>query len=65
MKIDLDSATWRRSGRCDNSGPNCVEVAVTPNGVAIRDSKDPNGPALSFTQDEWDAFKGGIEDGDF
>lgn len=36
---------------------NCVEVAVTSDGGrAVRDSKDPGGPALSFTPTEWAAF---------
>jgi hypothetical protein len=43
--------------RCDNSGPNCVEVAVTPDGGrAVRDSKRPDGAMLTFTASEWDAF---------
>jgi hypothetical protein len=43
--------------RCDNSGPNCVEVAVTPDGGrAVRDSKRADGPVLTFTASEWDAF---------
>lgn len=35
----------------------CVEVATLPNsGCAVRDSKDPYGPVLRFTADEWRAF---------
>jgi len=40
-----------------NNGGNCVEVASdTPSVVAVRDSKDPDGPKLAFTPAEWKAF---------
>lgn len=63
--VDLSRARWRKSSRCDNSGPNCVEVAFVAGAVALRDSKNPGGPALIFTPDEWTAFVGGVMDGEF
>jgi hypothetical protein len=33
--------------------------------IAVRDSKNPSGPALIFTAAEWDAFVGGATDGEF
>ncbi|WP_308016135.1 DUF397 domain-containing protein [Nonomuraea aurantiaca] len=33
--------------------------------MAIRDSKDPHGPALIFTSGEWAAFLAGAKDGEF
>jgi hypothetical protein len=33
--------------------------------IVVRDSKDPLGPVLRFTRSEWDAFIGGVQDGDF
>jgi len=36
---------WRKSSYSTGDGQNCVEVAVVPGAVAIRDSKDPHGPA--------------------
>ncbi|MGH2599998.1 MAG: DUF397 domain-containing protein, partial [Dehalococcoidia bacterium] len=33
--------------------------------VAVRDSKNPDGPALAFTHAEWAAFVGGVQDGEF
>ena len=46
---DLSGAIWRKSSRSNNGG-NCVEVARNLTGiVAVRDSKDPVGPALIFT----------------
>ncbi|MEV4279826.1 DUF397 domain-containing protein [Actinoplanes xinjiangensis] len=48
--MGLSRATWRRSTRSGSSG-NCVEVAGNlPGIVAVRDSRDPNGPALTFTR---------------
>ena len=63
--MDLSSAAWRKSTRSGSSG-NCVEVADNLTGVvAVRDSKDPAGPALTFTPDAWAAFIGGAKDGAF
>lgn len=45
-------------------GP-CVEVANLGNAVAVRDSKDPDGPALIFTPGEWAAFLQGAKAGEF
>jgi Domain of unknown function (DUF397) len=53
MALAFDS-TWHKASSCANA--DCVEVRRTNNGVQIRDSKDPDGPALSFTADEWCAF---------
>jgi hypothetical protein len=43
----------------------CVEVADVPDGVAVRDSKNPTGPVLVFTPTEWAAFVAGVKDGEF
>ena len=52
---DLSGAIWRKSAYSNNGGA-CVEVARNlPGIVAVRDSKDPYGPALIFTADEWAA----------
>jgi hypothetical protein len=53
---DLSGAIWRKSAYSNNGGA-CVEVARNlPGIVAVRDSKDPHGPALIFTADEWAAY---------
>ncbi|HEV2638158.1 MAG TPA: DUF397 domain-containing protein [Actinocrinis sp.] len=65
-ELDLSSASWRKSKRSGNQGGNCVEVAELANGArAVRDSKNPDGPKLVFTAAEWDAFIGGVKDGEF
>jgi len=38
------TVTWHKSSRSSGGGNNCVEVAVVPGSVAIRDSKNPRGP---------------------
>lgn len=56
---------WRKSSR-SGGGDNCVEVAFAADGtVGVRDSKNPTGPVLEFTPTEWDAFAGGVRDGEF
>ncbi|WBB78242.1 DUF397 domain-containing protein [Micromonospora sp. WMMD882] len=53
---DLTGAIWRKSTRSNNGG-NCVEVADnTPGVVGLRDSKDPSGPALTFSPAAWASF---------
>ncbi|MGR6922612.1 DUF397 domain-containing protein [[Actinomadura] parvosata] len=44
---------------------NCVEVAASADGVAVRDSKHQDGPVLRFTGPEWEAFLAGVRNGEF
>ena len=54
--LDLSRAAWRKSTYSNNGG-NCVDVAAGTAGmVAVRDSKDPSGPKLAFTPEQWAAF---------
>lgn len=49
-------ASWRRSSHSGANG-DCVEVARPALGlIAVRDSKDPDGPRLAFTPGQWTAF---------
>jgi ATP/maltotriose-dependent transcriptional regulator MalT len=54
---------WIRSRFC--SGGDCVEVAFTPTGVRLRDSKNPHRAPLAFTVQEWRAFIAGAAGGQF
>ena len=55
--MDLTHANWRKSSYSTQNG-SCVEVARIPaaTAVAVRDSQDPHGPALTFTASDWHAF---------
>jgi hypothetical protein len=57
--------TWIKSSLSFSNG-NCVEVADLAAGeIGVRDSKDRQGPVLRFTPAEWDAFVGGVHNGEF
>ena len=63
MEPDLTRADWRKASYSGDNGGNCVEVARNlPAVVAVRDSKDPAGPALVFTPSEWATFTAAIKD---
>ncbi|WP_433729030.1 DUF397 domain-containing protein [Nocardia sp. CA-129566] len=65
MGVDLSGAKWFKSSH-SGGGQDCVEVAHLNAGkVAMRDSKNPTGPALVFTPGEWEAFTAGVQDGEF
>jgi Domain of unknown function (DUF397) len=51
--MDLTSAVWRKSSYSGGNGGNCVEVAMLAGAVAVRDSKNPAGPALVLTPGQW------------
>ena len=54
---DLSGARWHKSSRSGSNGGDCVEVADNlPGIVAVRDSKDRQGPVLVFPRDTWQAF---------
>jgi hypothetical protein len=63
---DLPEVTWEKSRRSNPSG-NCVELAVLPEGagIAMRNSRHPEGPALVYTTAEMEAFILGARGGDF
>jgi hypothetical protein len=55
--MDLVQADWRKSSYSNGNGGACVEVARNLAGaVAVRDSKDPEGPKLAFAPAQWRAF---------
>ena len=62
---DLSRAVWRKSSFSGCQG-NCVEVADGFSGVVpVRDSKDPEGPALVFAVGAWSVFVAGVRAGEF
>lgn len=54
---------WRKSSRCGDTG--CVEIASTPGGVLMRDSKIPDSPVLAFDTATWAQFVADVKAGGF
>ena len=53
--MDLSNVAWRKSSRSTSTGGNCVELAGVTGAdvagvVAVRDSKDPEGPVFLLTR---------------
>jgi len=64
--MDLTNAQWRKSSRSAGNEGECVEVSVNLRDViAIRDSKNPTGPALILTPAQWTGFLDDIKKGRF
>jgi hypothetical protein len=60
---NLSSIHWRRSSYSDSSGGNCVEIGGLSQVIAVRDSKDVNGPVLAFGRSAFRTFVGEIRTG--
>ena len=71
--MDLTGATWRSSSYGSDDEDSRIEIAIVPGVskegsdrvIAMRDGKNPDGPTLIFTPDEWRAFAAGVLDGEF
>ncbi|MEU8024617.1 DUF397 domain-containing protein [Micromonospora haikouensis] len=61
--LDPAQVFWRKSSRSGANDSNCVEVADFSDALAVRDSKDPGGPALRFDRDAWSSFVVGLRHG--
>jgi len=65
MDMDRKAIRWTKSSASAGNGQ-CVEVAsVRQDEVLVRNSRDPEGPILSFTKAEWVAFLAGAKAGEF
>ncbi|MFB7619319.1 DUF397 domain-containing protein [Kitasatospora sp. NPDC056181] len=63
--VALTGAAWVKSSYSQNGG-NCVEVSPDfPSVVPVRDSKDPEGPALLFPVEAWRSFVAATVAGEF
>jgi hypothetical protein len=66
MGHHVAGAIWRKSSYSGSNGGDCVQIAHNlPGVVAVRDSKDPAGPVLTFTPDDWSTFTAAIRAGEF
>ena len=71
--MDLSGVTWRSSSYGSGDEDSRIEIAIIPGAskegsdrvIAMRDGKNPDGPTLIFTPDEWRAFTAGVLDGEF
>jgi len=62
---DLSRAIWRTSSHSGGNG-NCVQVATNlPGIIAVRDSKNPAGPKLTFSPASWATFTAAVHARDF
>lgn len=52
----MSSTQWRKASRSGSNGGQCVELAATSRSVAVRDSKNPDGPMLIFSRETFRAF---------
>ena len=58
------AASWQKSSRSGGSGE-CVRVKFIHTHVLICDSKNPKGPVLQFTSEQWTAFLGRVQSDEF
>ncbi|MFJ5973635.1 DUF397 domain-containing protein [Streptomyces sp. NPDC093060] len=47
---------WFKSSYSDAGGGQCVEVALCPHTIHVRDSKNPDGPQLTVSPEAWAGF---------
>ncbi|MFC7545889.1 DUF397 domain-containing protein [Plantactinospora sp. GCM10030261] len=68
MTENMPPVAWHISTRSNSNGGSCVEAGPVLDGsgrVAVRHSKAPDAATIVYTRAEWDAFVGGVKDGEF
>jgi Domain of unknown function (DUF397) len=53
--LEVCDLQWRKAGRSANNGA-CVEVAPVSGQIVVRDSKNPGGSLLRYSQQSWQDF---------
>ncbi|GGM52632.1 toxin [Longimycelium tulufanense] len=59
----VEVGAWRKSSRSGSNGGACVEVAPAASLTAVRDSKKPTGPVLTFDGRAWSSFQRALKAG--
>lgn len=54
--MTIEKLSWFKSSYSDGEGGQCLEVAIAPDAIHLRDSKHPTGPRLTLTPTAWSAF---------
>ncbi|MGY0066266.1 DUF397 domain-containing protein [Streptomyces sp. QTS137] len=57
-RYETDDLAWFKSGYSAGDGGQCVEIAVCPDVVRVRDSKETGHPGVAVPSDSWSAFVG-------
>ena len=64
--VERTTGEWYKSSFSNGRGGMCVEIMnQADGGRSVRDSKNPAGPVLDFSADEWGAFTAGVRAGEF
>lgn len=63
--MDNQRPVWRTSAHSTGGGNNCVQIADLPDGVGVRDSKNPDGPALVLPRAAWRSLVDAMKTGKF
>ncbi len=56
MVVEADKIVWRKATRSTSTGGECVELAAMPEGAGVRDSKDPYGPKILVSREDFRCF---------
>jgi hypothetical protein len=62
--MNIDTA-WKKASRSGGGANQCLEVRQYKGTVQVRDSKDPDGPVLTFSPEQWGAFVAAAANGEF
>ena len=65
LETGLTGAAWKKSSRSSANGQCTMCARLADGSMAVKDSKDPDGPVLIFTAQEWSAFIAGVKVGEF
>ena len=65
MESTIGKMSWYKSSYSGNGGGSCVEVSTSlPGVIALRDSKNPDGPALVVEPEAFATFTAAIKNGE-